>query len=156
MEAHTMPAAGHDSWSRSSIPTVNTLEVLPEDKCLQLLGCRSVGCIAVVRDNQPLIFPVNYILEGRTVVFRTDPGTKLTWATHGHVAFEIESIDLFYREGWSVLVQGLGEEITDAPDTWSEHIRARVLVPWGGGAKDHWVAIASPVISGRRITHRAL
>jgi uncharacterized protein len=150
-----MPAGGNDSESGTSILRVNTMEVLPEDKCLELLGYRSVGCIAVVRDNQPLIFPVNYIVEGRIVVFRTDPGTKLTWATHGHVAFEIDSTDLLYREGWSVLVQGIGEEITDAPGTWSERIRALVLAPWAGGAKDHWVAIASPVFSGRRITHRA-
>jgi hypothetical protein len=155
MATYTMPAGGDDSRSGSSISVVNAMEVLPEDKCLELLGCHSVGRIAVVRGNQPLIFPVNYILEGRIVVFRTDPGTKLTWATHGRVAFEIDSTDLFYREGWSVLVQGIGEVITDAPDTWSEFIWARALVPWAGGAKDYWVAIASPVFSGRRITHRA-
>jgi uncharacterized protein len=133
---------------------VSTMEVLPEDKCLELLASQTVGRIAVVLDDQPLIFPVNYILEARIVIFRTDPGTKLAWATHGRVAFEIDSTDLHYREGWSVLVQGIGDEITDAPDAWAESIRARALAPWASGAKDHWVAIAAPVISGRRITHR--
>jgi len=132
----------------------NTLEELSEEECLELLGAHSVGRIAVVRDNQPLIFPVNYVFEGRTVAFRTEPGTKLTWAKLGRVAFEIDATDPLYQEGWSVHVQGNGTEITGAIDSWSERILARSLVPWAGGAKDHWVAIASPVFTGRRIVHR--
>ena len=130
------------------------LEELSEDECLELLGAHSVGRIAVVRDDsQPLIFPVNYVLEGRTVAFRTDPGTKLTWAKLGHVAFEIDSTDPSHREGWSVLVQGIGTEITDALDAWSERILTRSIAPMAGGAKEHWVAITSPVFTGRRIVH---
>ena len=128
---------------------------LSDEECLDLLGGRSVGRIAVVRDGQPLIFPVNYILDGRTVAFRTDPGTKLTGATLGRVAFQIDSTDPLSWEGWSVLVRGIGTEITEARDPRSERIVSSWLVPWAGGAKEHWVAIASPVITGRRIVHRA-
>jgi len=131
-----------------------TVKELSEGECLALLGAHSVGRLAVVRDKQPLIFPVNYVLEGRTVAFRTDPGTKLTWATLGYVAFEIDSTDSLRLEGWSVLVQGIGKEITDALDILSERILARSLVPWAGGAKEHWVAIISPVMTGREIVHR--
>jgi len=127
---------------------------LSEDECLRLLGTHSVGRIAVVRDGQPLIFPVNYVLDGRTVAFRTDPGTKLTGATLGRVAFQIDSTDPLSLEGWSVLVKGIGTEITDARDSRSKRIVSGLLVPWAGGAKEHWVAIASPVFTGRRIVHR--
>jgi nitroimidazol reductase NimA-like FMN-containing flavoprotein (pyridoxamine 5'-phosphate oxidase superfamily) len=136
------------------IPVDENLVELSEDECLELLGAHSVGRIAVVRERQPLIFPVNYVLEGRTVALRTDPGTKLTLAKLGRVAFEIDSTDPLSWEGWSVLVQGIGTEITDALDTRSERIVSSLLVPWAGGAKDHWVAIASPVFTGRRIVHR--
>jgi uncharacterized protein len=132
-----------------------TLVDLSEDECLELLDAQSIGRIAVVHGGGPLIFPVNFVLDGRTVAFRTDPGTKLDWATMGHVAFEIDGVDPIYREGWSVLVQGVGREITDAGDAWSERISARTLAPWAGGAKDHWVAIATPVFSGRRIVHHS-
>lgn len=132
----------------------NWVEALSEDECLELLGNHSIGRIAVVRaDRHPLIFPVNYVFEGRTVAFRTDPGTTLTWATLGHVAFEIDSADPLGKAGWSVLVQGIGEEITDALDAWSERIVTLALTPWAGGAKDHWVAISSPEFTGRRIRH---
>jgi uncharacterized protein len=132
---------------------MTALEMLSEDECLELLGSLSVGRIAVVRDGHPLIFPVNFILDGRTVAFRTDPGTKLDWATMGRVAFEIDSTDPLYQEGWSVLVQGLGQEVTHGFDPWSERVSSHALTPWAGGSKEHWVAIATPVFSGRRIIH---
>lgn len=130
---------------------MDKLHDLSEEECLELLSSHSVGRIAVVADGKPLVFPVNYVVEGRTVAFRTDPGTKLDWATMGHVAFELDSADPETREGWSVLVQGVGREVTDAIDAWSERITSRALEPWAGGAKEHWVAISAPHISGRRI-----
>lgn len=124
---------------------------LTEAECLELLGSHSVGRIAVVRDGSPLIFPVNYVLDNRTVAFRTDPGTKFDWAVMGPVAFEIDSTEPMYHEGWSVLVKGIGRDITGGLDAQSESIIAHNLTPWAGGTKDHWVAIASPVFTGRRI-----
>jgi len=133
------------------VPEDATVEEIPEDQCLDLLAGESLGRIATVTGGQPLIFPVNYLLEGRTVAFRTDPGTKLDSATLGKVAFEVDSVDAEHREGWSVMVQGVGREITDAWDTWSQSVTSHHLEPWAAGEKEHWVAIASPVFSGRRI-----
>ena len=90
-------------------------------------------------------------LDNRTVAFRTDAGTKLDWASMGPVAFEIDMTDAIYHEGWSVVVLGTGRDITEGLDDWSERVSSHVLTPWAGGAKDHWVAIASPVFSGRKI-----
>lgn len=127
------------------------LEEIDESECMKLLAGSSVGRVAVVSEGQPLIFPVNYVLDGRTIAFRTDPGTKLDAATLGRVAFEVDSVDHERREGWSVIVQGVGREITDAWDSWSEQVTSRHLEPWAAGAKEHWVAIATPTFSGRRI-----
>ena len=128
-----------------------TLEEIAEEECLQLLASHSVGRIAVVSEGRPFIFPVNYILEGHTVAFRTDPGTKLEAATMGPVAFEIDGFDALYHSGWSVLVRGIGRELTGALDSWSERVTARYLLPWAAGEKEHWVAIAEPVFTGRRV-----
>jgi nitroimidazol reductase NimA-like FMN-containing flavoprotein (pyridoxamine 5'-phosphate oxidase superfamily) len=129
------------------------LEEMSEEECLQLLASHSVGRVALLSGGRPLIFPVNYVLDEKTVAFRTDPGTKLDAATLGPVAFEIDETDDMYHEGWSVVVSGVGREITDAWDAWSERVTARHLHPWAGGSKEHWVAIASPTFSGRRIRH---
>jgi nucleotide-binding universal stress UspA family protein len=130
-----------------------TLEEISEDECLALLAGHEVGRLAVVRDGQPLVFPVNYVLDRRTVAFRSDPGTKLDWADLGRVAFQIDAIDTARHEGWSVLVQGVGRDITDGIDSWSEHLRGSGLTPWAEGQKSHWVAISTPRFSGRRLRH---
>ena len=66
------------------------LESLTEDECLRLLANHGLGRIAVVIEGQPLIFPINYALSGRHIVFRTDAGTKLFGAEGHRVAFEID------------------------------------------------------------------
>ena len=47
-----------------------------------------------------MIFPVNYVLDGKTFVFRTDPGTKLVAASLEKVAFEVDHIDREARSAW--------------------------------------------------------
>jgi hypothetical protein len=56
---------------------------------------------------------VCYALDGDTVVFQTDPGTKLHGAIRDAVAFEIDGVD-GDRRGWSVLVVGRAELVGDA------------------------------------------
>ena len=131
------------------------LEDLDEEQCLLLLEQHSVGRIVFVDQGQPMAVPVNYVLQGRTVAFRTDPGTKLDAVDLGRIALEIDAVDTAYHEGWSVLVTGVGRDITEAIDEWSEHIRAQHLTPWAAGERRHWVAISSPTISGRRIRNLA-
>jgi nucleotide-binding universal stress UspA family protein/nitroimidazol reductase NimA-like FMN-containing flavoprotein (pyridoxamine 5'-phosphate oxidase superfamily) len=134
-------------------PDTTDVEEISEQECLALLAGKSVGRLVVVQGNEPLAFPVNYVLDGRTVAVRTDPGATLDWATLGKVAFEIDEIDEEHHRGWSVLVQGVGRDVTDGVDAWSEHLRAQELEPWAGGERRHWIAIASPRITGRRIRH---
>jgi nitroimidazol reductase NimA-like FMN-containing flavoprotein (pyridoxamine 5'-phosphate oxidase superfamily) len=127
---------------------------LTRAECLELLATADFGRVAVVADGQPLIFPVNFVLDGERVVFRTDPGTKLEHASIGRVAFEVDNVDHERHEGWSVVVLGTALELTDALDDASVREQALPLRPWAGGAKDHWIRIAEPRFSGRRVTQR--
>ena len=90
-----------------SFTIVGGLAAMQPDECLESLRNHHVGRVSVVVDGQPLIFPVNYAMEGRNVVFRTDAGTKLFGAGGKRVAFEIDDADPLYHEGWSVLVVGI-------------------------------------------------
>jgi nitroimidazol reductase NimA-like FMN-containing flavoprotein (pyridoxamine 5'-phosphate oxidase superfamily) len=125
---------------------------LDHAECLALLESCDVGRLGVVDGGQPLIFPVNYQLDGDTIVFRTDPGTKLDTAPLERVAFEVDGLDPGRREGWSVLVQGVGQEITTAIDRTSERLRGLPVEPWAGGPRAHWVRVVPRVISGRRVS----
>jgi uncharacterized protein len=126
-------------------------EELSVGECLQLLGAHRFGRVAVVVDGHPVVFPVNYALEGDSVVFRTAPGTKLSGAALGHVAFEIDEVDVTTQTGWSVIVQGVGNEITSTLDERSERLRALELQPWVPGEHAHWVGILPQSITGRRL-----
>jgi nitroimidazol reductase NimA-like FMN-containing flavoprotein (pyridoxamine 5'-phosphate oxidase superfamily) len=64
------------------------LEELGQDECRALVAHSAVGRIAVVVAGRPLVFPVNFTLDSRTIVFRTSPGAKLHGARNNPVAFE--------------------------------------------------------------------
>lgn len=134
--------------------TVTSLETIPEEECLDLLVQHHLGRIAIVAGVQPLIFPVNYAYGDRVIAFRTRPGTKLTVAPNAHVAFEIDDYDLSTGIGWSVVVQGVAYEITDAVDRQSQlarRLRVHTLAP---GQRDHWIGIHPTHMSGQRFRIR--
>ena len=53
---------------------------LPANACWALLRSQEVGRLAVSIADRPEIFPVNYVVDHGTVVFRTAEGTKLAGA----------------------------------------------------------------------------
>jgi uncharacterized protein len=66
-----------------------------------------VGRIGYTTDDGPRVLPVNYVMEGDSVVFRTVPdGEVCRHALETTCAFEIDEIDEFYQSGWSVLAVG--------------------------------------------------
>lgn len=129
----------------------NGLEILSREECLQLLASVPVGRVAVSVDALPVILPVNFGLLGEDVVFRTAPGSKLDAAVRNAVvAFEVDHYDPVYHTGWSVLVTGVAEEVTDPLVLAAA--RALPLEPWAlDGLADHVVRIRTGMISGRRI-----
>ena len=124
------------------------------DECVRLVQSRRVGRLGFVADGQPLIFPVNYAVDGETIVFRTDPGTKLDSAPLTKVAFEVDDIDETNGEGWDVLIQGRADDITETIDERSEFLRGSPVEPFAPGLKWHWIRVVPTVISGRRIVAR--
>jgi nitroimidazol reductase NimA-like FMN-containing flavoprotein (pyridoxamine 5'-phosphate oxidase superfamily) len=124
---------------------------LSQLECLTLLGAHHVGRIAVVMDERPILFPVNYAIADDDVVFRTNAGTKLAGAALGYVCFEIDGVDESTQEGWSVVVQGVGYEVTTSLDLRSEQLRQLELQPWAPGDRSHWVRIVANSITGRRL-----
>jgi nitroimidazol reductase NimA-like FMN-containing flavoprotein (pyridoxamine 5'-phosphate oxidase superfamily) len=127
------------------------LEVLSHDECLRLLRRVPVGRIGVSSEALPVVLPVNFALDGRRVVIRTNPGTKLDAAVRNAVvAFEADHYEPLGHEGWSVLVVGRASEITDPDD--GAHVRRLPLRAWGTSTADRYVAISMDIVSGRRLS----
>jgi uncharacterized protein len=129
------------------------IEVLERDECMRLLRTHEVGRLAVVVGGFPAIFPVNYVVDEDSVVFRTDTGTKLDGVTRGgSVVFEVDHLDSAARSGWSVILSGRAQEITkfDNPAV-RERASLLALYPWSQHDKPHLVAISATTVTGRRV-----
>jgi len=126
---------------------------LPRDECMRLLAAHNFGRLAVnMGDGPPLIRPVNYVFDSRlqSVVFRTAAGSKFHQLLHSaDAAFEIDGIDESSRTGWSVIVRGITDEVTDPREI--HRLDDLGLDPWAPGQKPHWMRIRAWTVSGRLI-----
>lgn len=131
-------------------PGPGQVHELTKAECFELLAGQHLGRVGVVDDRGPVVFPVNFILDRHTVVFRTEPGTKLhAAARRGRVCFEVDGTDTAARTGWSVLVRGEITEVTDRAEL--ARLRELPLLAWAPGARDRYVRILPAVLTGRRI-----
>ena len=121
--------------------------ILPVNECWDLMAGVALGRLVTSVDGQPEIFPVNYAVQRRTVLFRTAEGTKLvSTAINRRVLFEVDGYDS--AEGWSVIVKGTARSLHTNEDI-EEAERAQVL-PWTGSEKTHYVRIIPEMVTGRR------
>ena len=124
----------------------NPITVIEEDTCWGYLAANEVGRLATAHDSQPEIFPINYCVDGQSIVFRTASGSKLTEVDENHlVAFEVDGWN--DEGGWSVGLKGHAEEITDPAEL--ALADKMPLRPWVPTAKRHYVRVEATEISGR-------
>ena len=90
------------------------MEILPFDECLRLLASVPVGRVGFIADGELVMLPVNHVVDGHDVAFRTARGSKLSAAEGQNLAtFEADHYNEQIRSGWSVVVTGRAE-IVDA------------------------------------------
>lgn len=132
----------------------NGLEVLGREECLRLLAGQVIGRIGVTSGALPVVLPVNYVLAGEWIIVRTGRGTKLEAATsRAVVAFEVDEVDALAETGWSVLVTGMAEEVTEPEDV--ERLRRLPLRRWAPGEAERFIRISTEIVNGRRIANGA-
>lgn len=130
------------------------LTELDRAECLRLLGTAVVGRIVFTEGALPAIRPVNFLLDGDEVVFRTATGSALAAATrHCVVAFEVDEIDTATHTGWSVVVVGQAYEIGDIDRL--VRLASPEHAPWAPHRTAHTIAVPIHHVSGRRLVLRA-
>ena len=121
--------------------------VLDEDESWSLLSSVSLGRLVTILGGKAEIFPVNFVTQRRTVLFRTASGTKLYSAVMSdRVAFEADGHTA--TEGWSVIVRGRAHWLTD--DVEILDAEEAPLLPWPATFKPHYVRVIALEITGRR------
>ncbi|HET9611895.1 MAG TPA: pyridoxamine 5'-phosphate oxidase family protein [Acidimicrobiales bacterium] len=126
------------------------LEHVGVDECWRLLASTPVGRLGVLNDSAPEIYPVNHAVDGRTIVFRTDPGCMLRAIDRSPaVCFQVDGLDPEDETGWSVLVKGRAAEVADEVE--QRRLAELPLRYWSIGEKVHWVRVMAHEVTGRRI-----
>lgn len=119
---------------------------LTDDQCWALLAREGFGRLATSALGVIDITPVNYAVDGRTLLLRTAPGTKLLELTvNADVAFEIDERAPGYA--WSVVLKGRARMITDPHEiAVAERSGLRTQI---ATEKTIWVRIEPTAVSGR-------
>ena len=119
------------------------------DDCWARLADNTFGRIATAAVGEVSITPFNYVTDGRTLVFRTAPGTKLAdLVVDSNVAVEIDEVT--GDEAWSVIARGTARLVEATEEI--ERLASLSLHPWVATDKQVWVVIDIDEVTGRAFT----
>ena len=118
------------------------------DACWRRLDDTARGRVVLVDHGRPLDIPVNHVVDGRTIVFRTGAASPLgLLPSREPVRFEVD--DASTSTGWSVLVAGEIERV-------EAHVRDQIdpaPAPWSPGRVEAWMRVVPTSVTGVQLTH---
>ncbi len=107
----------------------------------------SLGRLVTTVGGWTEIFPVNFVVQHKTLLFRTAEGTKLlTTVLNEHVVFEADDHNVV--GGWSVVLRGTAQLLTTSVEV--DDARHAGLYPWIATQKLRFVRITPDTLTGRR------
>ncbi len=127
------------------------MEELSRAESLRLLGTVSFGRVGFTVRGMQAIRPVNHLMEGERVIIRTREWSDLVAVASGGgatVAYEADYIDTELHLGWSVIVRGQLQAVSDADE--AARYRDR-LSSWAPGRRDDVLFIEPVFVSGIRL-----
>lgn len=118
------------------------------DECWTRLSGQDVGRIALTTaTGHPAVLPVIYSVAEGAIVYRTAQQALPAAKRGTEVAFEVDRFDASLSAGWSVLLLGIVEHVTD-----SDEVRALAQDahpdPWADGTDDLWIRIVPSNVTG--------
>lgn len=132
---------------------MTSMRALGRDRCLELLASVPVGRVVFSMRALPAIRPVNHLVDGNTVVIRSNLGGALASAATQSgavvVAYEADTFDLAGHTGWTVVVTGAARLILD------EARQARyeqLLRPWVDEPMNCVIGIDCDMVTGYELT----
>jgi len=131
------------------------IEDLAAEACWTRLAQVPTGRLCFVDGGEPMVLPLNHVVDGHSIVVRTASGTAPHRLAEGAtVAFEADATLPATCEGWSVVVRGLLAEVTDEQEL--AGLRRLPLHPWASGRRDHYLRLRPWAITGREIRARVV
>jgi nitroimidazol reductase NimA-like FMN-containing flavoprotein (pyridoxamine 5'-phosphate oxidase superfamily) len=126
--------------------TPEVVTALTDAQCWEHLYTQELGRLVTQAHGVLDIFPVNYVVDDGSIVFRTGGGSKLFELTvNDEVLFEVD--DHTPGDAWSVVVRGSARRLDTAAEV--ELADGLPLAPWIPTLKYHYVRITPKSLSGR-------
>ena len=123
----------------------DVVTVLSHEECWKLLRAAQFGRLAYRLGEEVNLVPVNYAVDGDTLLFRTAEGDKLLGIVmNPDVVFEID--DHTQLHAHSVIVRGTARRLEEDEERRADVIGLR---PWLGTLKYNVVEIRPTSLSGR-------
>ncbi|MFE2102034.1 MULTISPECIES: pyridoxamine 5'-phosphate oxidase family protein [unclassified Streptomyces] len=124
---------------------------LDRDECLWLLATAPIGRVVHTRQALPAVLPVNFSLDhDGAVLLRTSAVSDLAHAVDGVVvAFEADAADADTHSGWSVVVTGRAEIVTDRAEI--DRLERTGPRSWVPSPEEVFVRIEPELVSGREL-----
>ena len=136
----------HEPTSREPISAREPMSVLSQEECWRRLEALEFGRLAFHLADEVHITPINYAVDGSTILFRTAEGNKLLGVVmNSDVAFEID--DYSEDEAWSVILRGSARVLEGQEAYRADNVPLR---PWVPTQKFNVIEIQVNEMSGRR------
>lgn len=120
---------------------------LTDEECWERLASEEFGRLAFQMVDEIHLVPINYALDGRSLLFRTAAGNKLfAVALSRDVVFEIDHVDDEQDTAWSVILRGYPRLLEEDEAHRAEQVPLR---PWVDTRKESVVEIKATGVSGR-------
>jgi len=134
------------TWTSTQPTDDDPVVELGPEECWELLAEEQFGRLAYRLVDEVHLVPINYVVDGQAILFRTGSGNKLLAAAlHSDVALEIDWHDDL--SAWSVVARG---RLRRLPEDEAERVDALPLQPWVETLKYDVVELAAEVVTGRR------
>jgi hypothetical protein len=143
---------------------------MTRSEALSLLAGVSMGRIVFTENAMPAVRPASHLVESGVIVVRSHDGSAVVPAAgdrivvpaarvpgadpdkaleHGTVvAYEADAIDIDSRLGWSVVVTGTAEPVTDPGDIARY---AAALPPWTAAGEGQLIRVDPGIVTGYRL-----
>jgi hypothetical protein len=126
------------------------VDELSYEESWELLETQELGRLAYRLVDEVHLVPINYVTDGRSLLFRTGSGSKLLAAAlESDVAFEIDWYD--DRTAWSVVARG---HLRKLGDDEAHRADGLPLYSWVPTPKDDVIELVPEVVTGRRFQLR--
>ncbi len=126
------------------------LEVLDPQSCMSLLRPGGIGRLVFDDEQGPVALPLNFGMLADDLVFHTGEGSIGAAVASGRaVSLEVDNFDTALAEGWSVLVRGHAQVISEPEEV--RQVAQLGLESWAGAPRLVTARVTAEEVTGRRI-----